>query len=68
MNGWDKWGNHVLEELKRLNGNMDKMNADITEISKEISALKVKSGVWGFIAGAIPAILALVILLIRKIY
>jgi len=52
-NGWEKWGTHVLEEMKRLNINYERINKQITIIREDIAALKVKSGVWGTIGGVI---------------
>lgn len=68
-NGWDRWQNYVLNELKRLNssyegivGTMSNIRAnDLTKIKTEISALKVKSGIWGLMGGMIPAIIAIII-------
>jgi len=49
-NGWKEWKNHVLAELGRL----EAIQTDITDIKVAIGKLKVKSGVWGAVAGAIP--------------
>ena len=71
-NGWHEWGKFVLKELERLNKVIsDLMNAynqelkgiraDISKMevnnSKDITALKVKSGVWGLIGGLIPVLI-----------
>jgi len=63
---------YILEELKRLNACSDKhdekfdkyktdMALRLSGIEKEISALKVKSGVWGFAAGLVPVAMMLII-------
>ena len=44
----------IKEEIKMLQLNIDKIRVEIT-------ALKIKSGVWGLIAGSIPVILLLII-------
>lgn len=62
---WHEWSRHVLAELKRLNENIsgledkiDRIKADlIAPLHVEIAMLKVKSGIWGLIGGAIPVIL-----------
>jgi hypothetical protein len=74
VNGWDELGRHVVAELERLNKTLvtmdEKNDDDHKEIrndiagyrektSSEIAALKVKSGVWGFVAGLFPALAAL---------
>lgn len=35
------------------------------EVAREVAALKVKAGLWGAVAGAIPAITMLVLMLLR---
>ena len=65
-NGWDQWSKHVLAELKRHNEWCNQLADTQTTILVQVSALKVKSGIWGFIAGAIPVAIALVIYLIKS--
>ena len=64
-NGWEQWSKYVLKELERLNKCYQDIEADLQDIKVEIAMLKVKSGIWGAIAGAIPAIGALVYVLMR---
>lgn len=63
--------------FKTLNEKIDKIDKDnerdhgeffskINKLTADVAALKVKSGVWGFIAGAIPASITFVILYIRS--
>jgi hypothetical protein len=63
-NNWDKWQNHVLAELDRLNTNVERTEEKNTEEHKElftsIATLKVKAGIWGAIAGLIPGSVALI--------
>lgn len=58
-NGWSKWENHVLLELKRLNECHGDVNTKLDALMKEVSALKVKAGIWGVIGGAVPVIIGL---------
>ena len=58
VNGWNKWGKHVVLEMGRLDEcyqNLDKkIDTLIRTIGKmriEIAVLKVKSGIWGGAAG-----------------
>lgn len=60
-NGWKEWKNHVLSELQRL----EPIQTDITDIKVAIGKLKVKSGIWGAIAGIIPS-MGVIIYLIAK--
>ena len=69
-NGWDEWGKHVLEEQKRQGEALEKITSGLEafkiEIVKEIAKLKIKSGIWGALAGALPVTIALVAWLIRS--
>ena len=61
-NGWQEYKIHVmseLDDLKKLLSNMDERISDIRQIDVpslrvEIAMLKIKSGIWGAIAGIIP--------------
>lgn len=53
LNGWDQYGKLVLHELSQLNTNILAMNVKISQMEKEIAALQAKSGVWGFVGGAL---------------
>jgi hypothetical protein len=71
---WAEWRTHVLEELKRLSagidgvkGRIDEMNSiEIGSLKAQIAVLQVKSGVWGFLAGAVPSAVAVVYMLLHK--
>lgn len=64
---WNEWSKFVLRELERLNVCYERINVRVDEINSEIIRLKVKSGIWGLIGGAIPVVVAtLWILLGRK--
>lgn len=63
---WDQWKNHVLAELERMNKNYKTIDEKVDAVRIEIATLKVKSGVWGLIAGAIPVLIALAIYLLTK--
>lgn len=69
-NGWSQWENHVLAELKRHNEWCNELADTQTTILVQISALKTemkfRAGVWGLIAGAIPATVGLVIWLMKS--
>lgn len=56
QNGWNEWSKYVLKELERLNTCQERIEHDIGTIKTEIATLKVRSGVWGGVAGLIPAI------------
>ena len=73
-NEWAEWSrNIVMEELRRLNSalaNIEKsiagVHKDMSSINVEIATLKVKSGIWGLLGGAIPVVAALLYYLLTK--
>jgi hypothetical protein len=64
-NGWLEWGKHVLAELTRQNDAIERVEKEISKLHVEIATLKMKSGLWGATAGAIPVVVALIYLLLR---
>jgi len=64
-NGWNEWSKHVLAELMRLDNGQKEMNTTQNKILVEIAMLKVKAGVWGALAGLIPAGIAIVVAVLR---
>lgn len=66
--GWSEYEKLVLSELERLDRGQENLNqkvdtiraTDLAAIQAEIKLLKLKSTLWGGVAGGIPAaILAL---------
>ena len=55
--GWDRWGNHVILELQRQDGNAEKCREEIDKIKLDLNALMVRVGIYsvlgGFIATAV---------------
>lgn len=58
--GWDVWSKHVLKELERLNECYEGIAGEITQVRVEIATLKVKSGIWGLVGGAIPVAIGMI--------
>ena len=65
-NGWENLGSHVLAELKRINTAYEKLDEKLDKAMIEIAGLKIKSGIWGLIAGAIPVIIGLILYLFKS--
>ncbi len=65
-NGWSQWENHVLAELKRHNEWCNELADTQTQILVQLSALKVKAGIWGVIGGAVPVVIGLAIWFIKS--
>lgn len=61
-NGWDRWQRYVVETLGDLKKGQDDLYSEVTEARIEIGKLQVKSGIWGFAAGLIPSIAAVLLL------
>lgn len=68
-----KWRGSIetcIEDLKgdieHINKNLEKIYNIVNRIDKEVEVLKFKSGVWGFMAGLIPAVVALIYWVISK--
>ena len=65
-NGWSAYQKLVLSELEdhsrglsELAGELKQLRTkDITDIKVEIAMLKIKAGLWGAGAGAIPGLIA----------
>ncbi len=59
-NGWNEWKNHVLLELEGHNKRLDNIDQSLNRLWTEISALKVKSGLWGFLGAMVPISILLI--------
>lgn len=65
-NGWDSYQKLVLDKLTEHSGSLATLTdevselrtKDITDLKVEIAMLKIKAGLWGAAAGAVPAALA----------
>lgn len=66
-NGWVEWKHYVLLALKRNDGDHQQMQDTLLRVEKSIVALKIKSGVWGIIGGAVPVVALLAIWLIKSL-
>ena len=75
-NGWEKWSNFVIAELKRMSKAQERMNetqniinGTVTDLRISVAKLdtqfKAKFSLWGLIGGAIPVVIILGIWLIK---
>jgi len=55
-NGWNKYQELVLKSLDKHDLVLEKISDELTQIKVETGQLKVKAGLWGAVAGAIPAL------------
>ena len=65
-NRWVDWRRFILKELERLNDCMETQQRALQNISLDIATLKVKAGIWGGIAGLIPALLTILYFIIKN--
>ena len=65
-NGWNEWKNHILLEIQKYGERLDKIDQKINRLCYDISALKVKAGLWGAIAGIIPVITYAIIQFLKQ--
>lgn len=64
-NGFGEWKNYIRLSIDELKETVKTMHNELTDIKVEIAMLKVKSGVWGALAGLIPAIITFIYFWIR---
>lgn len=65
QNGWNEWSRHVLAELERHNSLLESYNEKLNAITAELVALKIRAGLWGGLAGLVPGIVAILVVLFR---
>ena len=58
---WERDQRLVLNEMKRNTETIEILRKDIGELKLELVMLKVKSGLWGIVAGSIPVVIALIL-------
>ena len=54
-NGWEKWSEKVLGDLKEFNSNIKEIQKEITELKIEMAVIKTKATIIGAIAGSVFA-------------
>lgn len=53
-NGWSEYQRLVLSEIHELKEDTRALRDSVAKMQAELSALQVKAGVWGGLAGLIP--------------
>lgn len=53
--GWTRYEKLVLEQLTGLGLRLDRLEEGLVLVRIDVAKLKVKSGIWGGVAGFIPA-------------
>lgn len=57
----DTWRQHVLFRLDEQKMDHKEVRLALDEIKLQLAQLKVRAGIWGAVAGAIPVIAALLL-------
>lgn len=65
---WDEYRRLVVAHMSSTDAKLDSINARLSSIEAEIATLKVKSGLWGAVAGAIATMGALLIALFAGLF
>ena len=65
-NGWDQYQRLVLDKLDSHTGWLKSLTRSVSKVETEISALKVKSGVWGILGGLIPVLVLVLVYVFAK--
>jgi len=66
MNGseWNAYEKLVMDTLENLETDVTDLREEIVLLRIDVAQLKIKAGIWGAIAGMIPALLASVALFV----
>lgn len=64
-NGWTEYQRLVMSTLEAHEKKLEGIANALTDIKVELGMLKVKAGVWGLVGGAIPAIAAVLLVLLK---
>ncbi len=64
-NGWDEWRQKVLSDLEHFNDRFDKIDKSILGLQLSVVKLQMKAGIWGALAGIMPAVAALIWVMLR---
>ncbi|MFA6448276.1 MAG: hypothetical protein WCX65_02310 [bacterium] len=61
----------IRESLERIEGRLDGLNIGCRErhhdIDRDLAALRVKAGLYGALAGAVPAAVSVLVILLRHL-
>ena len=55
----------IMKQLDRCIAELDEISKDVVDVKIQLAQLKVKSGVWGLIGGAVPIIIGVFVYLVQ---
>lgn len=65
-NGWHEYKLLVIDRLDTLKDGLEQLTNTVNRIDKQVTAIKIKSGLWGAIAGSVPTLIGMLIYMIVK--
>lgn len=57
-NGWSAYERLVMDKLDTLEEELHGLDEKVTLLRIDVAQLKIKAGVWGAVAGMVPALIA----------
>lgn len=60
-NGWSAYEKMVINRLDELEGDIRALDEKVTLLRIDVAQLKIKAGMWGAIAGMVPALVAVLV-------
>jgi len=64
---WDEYRKFVVEKLDAHSDHFAEVFERLGRIDVELAQLKIKAGVWGLLAGAIPITITIIVWLVVKL-
>ncbi|HSE44959.1 MAG TPA: hypothetical protein VLA89_06490 [Gemmatimonadales bacterium] len=61
MDGWSAYEKMVLDKLDGLEHGLEELRGEVVAVRIDVATLKVKAGIWGAVAGMVPAFITAVI-------
>lgn len=58
---WSEYQRLVMSKLETLEQGQHDTNEKLQALTTEMAVMKVKSGLWGFLAGTVPAAIAVAV-------
>jgi|TARA_Y100000310_G_scaffold253900_1_gene260900 hypothetical protein len=58
---WREYKKLVISEIDRLSSHIGNLEKKIDHLRSDVVMLKIKSGVWGLLAGLIPVTIAMLV-------
>lgn len=63
--GWPEYRRLILAELEGIKEQLKEIHENIRRIELDLLTLKLKAGMWGAIAGALPALITALVIYMK---